>query len=241
MWWKSHRSKVREVRNVQSLIDRIDVEYIPASFTRGSESYRWGSSPELRDRDHQRRFDRLLAMKKELVEEYSERSFLLRDYLPRAQGPVLDVGVNSPNAHDSLALPDPESHWTIDINPSVAVYGSARHQTIDFFDFESDTRFRHIIMFGLIGTPNNRTESDAHISFDLNERLIAHATELLATGGELVLGPELSGESREAADEDVAQWLSWCDQNPVLVEGFRLVYALRGRCNLLAVFRKESE
>ena len=184
------------------------------------------------------RHQRVIATKRELVDEYIERRFLLSTYLPQARGAFLDVGVEGPNAHDGDALPDPAQHWTIDVDPAVAQFGSPRHVTVDFFDFDPDLRFMHIVLFGLIGTGNNRRDAYAHIPFDANDRLVSHASRLLDQGGRLVLGPELSADSRGAGDADVGAWLSWFSENSVLSTGFTLEYALRGRCNLVAVFRR---
>ena len=240
--WKSEiagssQSPVR-VLDINLLISTINAEYFGVDDS-GEATRNLLSVPlVIEDPDHQQRLAELLAEKQGLIDEYIERKFLLKHYYPQAHGRLLDVGVNKPNLNDSLALPDPDLHWTIDIDPLVAQYGSARHQTIDFFDYTAAEPFEHVIMFGLVGTPNNRTATDAHITFDLNDALIERAIALVAFGGKLVIGPELSGDSRTAADEDVKQWLEYFENCTALREEFTLDYALRGRCNLVTVFRK---
>jgi len=228
------------VTEISELISTIDAEYFDDKISGDSAGLSLVLPFVISDEGHRQRHSDLLVEKQDLIDEYIERRFLLGHYYPQAQGRLLDVGVNKPNLHDSQALANPDLHWTIDIDPTVAQYGSARHQTIDFFDFSTDEPFDHVIMFGLVGTPNNRTATDAHITFDLNDALIDHATSLVATGGGLVIGPELSGDSRAAADADVSQWLEYFEQCDALREHFTLIYALRGRCNLVTVFRKSS-
>jgi hypothetical protein len=228
------------VTEISDLISTIDAEYFGDKFFDDSTSLSLALPLVINDVAQLQRHSQLLVEKQELVDEYIERKFLLERYYPQAQGRLLDVGVNKPNLHDSQALPNPELHWTIDIDPSVAQFGSAKHQTIDFFEFTTDEPFAHVIMFGLVGTPNNRTATDAHIIFDLNDALIDHAAGLVAAGGGLVIGPELSSDSRAAADTDVRRWIEYFEQCEALLEQFTLVYALRGRCNLITVFRKRS-
>lgn len=220
------------------MVKSLDSEYFIDQYPPDALELTFSTPLRISDDTHRLRHSTLLAEKRDLIDEYIERRFLLERYLPQAQGRVLDVGVNKPNLNDSQALPNPDLHWTIDIDPAVAPYGSARHETIDFFDYTSEQPFDHVIMFGLVGTPNNRTAQDAHITFDLNDALIEHALELVAPEGFLVIGPELSGESRSAGDEDVQKWLNYFAQSSPLSENFTLVYALRGRCNLVTVFHK---
>lgn len=240
--WKAESSEPSKVpvpaTEISELISTVNAEFWVDNFSGDSARFSLTLPFAINDEAHRQRHSALLTAKQELIDEYIERRFLLGHYYPQAQGRLLDVGVNKPNLHDSQALPNPQMHWTIDIDPTVAQYGSSTHQTIDFFEFTTEEPFDHVIMFGLVGTPNNRATTDAHITFDLNNALIERAITLVAARGQLVIGPELSNDSRAAADEDVRQWLEYFENCTALQEEFTLDYALRGRCNLVTVFRK---
>jgi len=229
------------VKDLDQLAKVAFGDFVPTSISISAGAPEFGRPAAPLSPEHAERLQQLMEFKSQLLAQYPERRYLIADYLPASTGAVLDVGVSWPNERDCEALPDPSLHSTIDTDPTVAQFGSPHgHSTMDFFALSGPPKFAHLILFGMIGTPNNRTEQDAHITPTHNDAMIDHVDELLLPGGQVVLGPELNGESRAAADKDVADWLNWIERNEVLAQKYELTYALRGRCNLVVVLRKSS-
>lgn len=171
-----------------------------------------------------------------------ERKFIILDFFPNCKGRTLNVGVHEFNKSDELACPESSAYETIDINENCRSFGSSyKHTTVDFMDYEPEYKFDNIILFGVLGIPNSLGGYD-YTLYKKESNLSEKINCLLAIGGKVLLGPDLSDykdlEKNPYSTENF--WKSFIENDEVFNENFRLETFFKGRNNLIIVLTKTS-
>jgi len=197
------------------------------------------------EESHLLRLEIIKVSKRSLIDAYPDREFIYLQYLPRAIGDVLSVGVGPYNLDDHLSLPNPEKYFTIDLNSENEKYGSPyKHETIDFLNFGSNEKFDHILLFGVLGIQTNSEYSgDSYSLWGNEDKTLEKVNTLLHVGGTLLLGPELIPLGRKTKLKRliaIKRWEKYFSQNYILANNYKLIFALKTKNNLTHVYTRAN-
>ena len=133
------------------------------------------------------------------------RMWLENTYLPSLSGRILYVGVGSYTQHYPSLTQTPLGFMTLDYDEEKVCFGSPYgHYTEDLFQFQLDSSFDHVSLFGIMGHPPAVVTSKYNI---IDEETISkafyRADQLVKTGGTLQIGPNY----RDFPGQDAKFWL----------------------------------
>lgn len=179
---------------------------------------------------------------KNLFDRHPDRKYLVTHYLPSCSGRTLGVGCHAFNQFDYCCLPDPESYETIDINEKWSVYGSPfKHTVGDFMEYRPGYKFRHIVLFGVMGIPSSSPgDEDRYSLYDRDRDTIARVDELLEPGGTVLLGPDFSIDQSKTTKEKIRYWETFFREDPILKNKYELIEQFRTDLNFVIVCRKSG-
>lgn len=179
----------------------------------------------------------------EIYYKYSERRYMILNYLPSCFGKTLSVGCHSFNKNDYACLPNPKNFETIDIDARYKEYGSPfKHTTIDFLNFKSDYKFQDIILFGVLGIPQDKNrDSDFYSLYQRESDVTYKANSLLLLNGRLLLGPDIAIDNKVSKEQSIKYWMAFYKTNKILNENFLLETRFFTRNNVVLVLRKIRE
>jgi hypothetical protein len=170
---------------------------------------------------------------------YIDRLYILLKHLPECHGRTLSVGCHEFNKFDHLGVPNPLLYETIDLEESYAAYGSPfKHHVGDFLSFNPINQFDDVILFGVLGIPHDAVDSENYTMFNNENEVISKANQILKKGGRLLLGPDISLETRMTKQEAILYWHSLHRVNKVLCRYFSLEFSLTTASNTVLVYRK---
>ena len=172
----------------------------------------------------------------DLFQGYPSRKYLSKQYLPQCEGNVLNVGCHDFNQWDYLLVKNPKLYHTIDLEDDCERYGSPyNHKTIDYLKYQNKEKFSNIILFGVLGIPNNKEIFSLYSLYKNESKVIEKTDQLLCIGGSVLFGPDyVVDESINGED----MWDSFFKSNNILNSKYILEYKLKGMCNLIYVFKK---
>jgi LmbE family N-acetylglucosaminyl deacetylase len=177
-----------------------------------------------------------------LYYQYHDRRYLALIHYPSCLGRTLSVGVHIFNKRDWMFMGNPEGFETLELEQTYAAFGSpTKHTTGDFLQFNPNYRFQDIVLFGVLGIPQDSSrDRDSYTLFDNETAVINKADQLLDIHGRIVVAPDLNLDKSRSRDRNVAYWTQFFKENQVLKERYFVEYQLETQQNLLMVFRRIS-
>lgn len=233
--WVRNLSHLRDVER-SILSGQLD-NYKHLELTKFAKLTKAGDYPELSSPPRNRL--EVLLNNISLYYGYIDRLYLLLKHLPECQGRTLSVGCHEFNKFDHLAVPNPSLYETIDLEERYAAYGSPfKHHVGDFLRFNPINQFDDVILFGVLGIPNDGVESENYTMFDNEIEAISKANEILKKGGRLLLGPDINLETRMTKKEALLYWHNLHRTSKVLSKYFILEFSLTTELNIILIYRK---
>ena len=116
-----------------------------------------------------------------------DRKWLIFDYLPKLEGSILYVGVNTYNNFYNKIVKDPSKYFTIDISPERSKKGSNQDYTENNFvgNLKShNIKYDNVCLFGIHGFNGYEIHNE-----DTYLDLVHTHENLLKKGGTLMWGP----------------------------------------------------
>jgi len=176
---------------------------------------------------------------KSLYEEYPARNYLSKSFLPDCKGNVLNIGCHEFNKWDHLLVQNPESYHTIDLDINFENFGSPfHHQTIDYIDYSPEYKFSNIILFGVLGIPDNNEIFSLYSLYKNELKVIEKTDKLLSLGGRVLFGPDYVVDK---SVNGISKWGNFFNNNEILKRKYTLEFKLEGKCNLIYVYKKVKE
>jgi len=171
---------------------------------------------------------RIIQTFPELFRKYSDRRYIWLNFLPQLEGVTLGVGCHEFNRLDHIALRNPKLYWTIDFDEHNSRYGSPHgHWTADFLTWTPPKQITNLLLFGVLGTPNNHSSYFDQYLFGRDEELINRADQMLPIGGRLLIGAELVKTKSEIVRKiDAAAWARLYRHNKILRGHYRLLHSI---------------
>ena len=184
----------------------------------------------------------LVLKQYEFFYAYHERRYLALNHYPTCLGRTLSVGVHIFNKDDWLFMGNPKGFETLELDENYSEFGSPnKHTTGDFLEFNPNYKFQDIVLFGVMGIPQDTSrDSDSYSLFKNESAVIEKADELLEIHGRIAVGPDLNLDDRGSRKSNLKYWLNFFSENEILKERYVIDYQLETQQNLLVVFRKLS-
>jgi hypothetical protein len=184
----------------------------------------------------------LILAKSQFYYTYHDRRYLALEYYPSCLGKTLNVGVHEFNQLDWLFVGNPEGFETLELEEKYSKFGSPfKHTTGDFLNFNPGYEFQDIVLFGVLGIPQDpRRDSDTYSLFNKETSVINKADKLLQINGRLVLGPDLKLDTRKSRKRNLKFWKDFLITNNTLQKHYLIEFKLETESNFLVVLRKLS-
>ena len=184
----------------------------------------------------------LVLKQYEFFYAYHDRRYLALNHYPTCLGRTLSVGVHIFNKDDWLFMGNPKGFETLELDENYSEFGSPnKHTTGDFLEFNPNYKFQDIVLFGVMGIPQDTSrDSDSYSLFKNESAVIEKADELLEIHGRIAVGPDLNLDYRGSRESNLKYWMNFFSENKILKERYLIDYQMETQQNLLVVFRKLS-
>ena len=177
---------------------------------------------------------------KDWYDHLPERKYMILEYLPKCNGKVLSVGTHEFNKNDEICCKKCE-YETIDIHEKCKDFGSSfKHTTIDFLDYEPGYKFNHILLFGVLGIPQE-LEGYNYTLYKNENKTIEKIDELLDINGTVLLGPDVNESSCASYDSTYEFWKKFVQDNDIIKSKYSLIKFMNKnefRCNPIIILKK---
>lgn len=177
---------------------------------------------------------------RELYDTYTDRKYMITEYLPTCVGKTLGVGCHEYNQYDAYCLPTPSDYETIDISDKWRVYGSPfKHTTADFLTYSPGYKFNHIVLFGVMGIPyQSEGDEDTYTLYGGDEKCVKRVDELLNVNGTVLFGPDFSIDKSKSMTDKFEYWDDFFNNNEILNSRYKLVTKFSTDVNFVIVCKK---